>query len=112
MEKGIKVLSRRHIESYLLDDEILKKWCENTDHPELVTEILKIKEEEIQNSINRGNPKNDIKSAANVICDRVKKKLGLTNCGNNGDTIMRDTLSKLITPEIEVYKQLKSDIFG
>ena len=111
LEKGIKVLSRRHIESYLLDDEILKKWCENTDHPELATEISKIKEEEIQNSINRGNPKNDIKSAANVICDRVKKKLGLTNCGNNGDTIMRDTLSKLITPETEVYKQLKSEIF-
>lgn len=112
LEKGIRVLSRRHIESFLLDDEILKKWCENSGHPELITEILKIKENEMQNSINRGNPNDDIKSASNTICDSVKKKLNLTNCGNNGVAIMRDTLSKLITPETEVYKQLKSDIFG
>lgn len=112
LEKGIRVLSRRHIESFLLDDEILKKWCENSGHPELITEILKIKENEMQNSINRGNPNDDIKSVSNIVCDSVKKKLNLTNCGNNGVAIMRDTLSKLITPETEVYKQLKSDIFG
>lgn len=112
LEKGIRVLSRRHIESFLLDDEILKKWCENSGHPKLITEILKIKENEMQNSINCGNPNDDIKSASNIVCDSVKKKLNLTNCGNNGVAIMRDTLSKLITPETEVYKQLKSDIFG
>ena len=108
---GVKVLSRRHIESYLLDDEVLKKWCIITGKQEKESELLAIKQQAIHESISRGNAPDDIKSASNAICTEGKKLLGLTKCGNNGEMIMRDTLAKLITPDMTVYRDLERDIF-
>ena len=42
----------------------------------------------------------------------LKTELQLTQCGNNADAFIRDTLAPLITKDMEVYKQLKVDIFG
>lgn len=109
--EGVKVISRRHIESYLLDDEVLKKWCQ-TIAPEKESDLLAIKTQKISDSIARGNAPDDIKSAANDICTLGKKLLGITACGNTGEMIMRDTLSKLITPDMAVYQELENDIFG
>lgn len=111
-KSGIKVLSRRHIESYLLDDEILAKWCQINDKPEKSNEMLTLKTEELAASVRRGNAQDDVKSAAGSICTKAKKILGITGCGNTGDAIMRDTLAKLITPDTAVYKELEKDIFG
>lgn len=110
--KGIKVLSLRHIESYILDDEVLRKWCKNAQHPEKEEELISLKKEKIDASISRGNPSDDIKSASNEICIGGKKLLGLTRCGSVGDYIMRDTLAPLITQDMEIYKLLNNDIFG
>lgn len=112
MTAGVRVLSRRHIESYLLDDEVLKKWCIQERQPEKEAEILAIKSKALTDSINRGNAPDDLKSAANDICTNAKKALGVTSCGNNGEMIMRDTLAKLITPDMAVYQELESDIFS
>lgn len=43
---------------------------------------------------------------------RKKKRLALTQCGNNPDTFIRDTLSVLIKPDMEVYRNLEAEIFG
>ncbi|WP_026523084.1 AAA family ATPase [Butyrivibrio sp. VCB2001] len=110
-QEGVRVLSRRHIEAFLLDDEVLKKWCVSVGKPEKEAELLLIKQQALEDSVNRGNPTDDFKSAANDICTKGKKALGITGCGNSGDMIMRDTLSKLITPDMEVYKELERDIF-
>lgn len=82
-EKGIKVLDRRHLESYLLDDEIIKKWCATVGKAELENSALTIKQQAINASISRGNATDDIKSASNDIVTNIKKLLGLTACGNN-----------------------------
>ena len=108
---GIKVLGRRHIESYLLDDEVLAKWCKSVGKESEIANVLKIKEECLIASVSRGNPIDDVKSAANEICTKVKKFLGIIACGNNGESIMRDTLAPLITKDMETYKQLKTAIF-
>lgn len=42
---------------------------------------------------------------------RYKKEFNLTRCGNNGENIMRDTISKIITEDMNIYKQLEQDIF-
>lgn len=74
--------------------------------------ILKIKQDCLEESIKRGNASDDLKSPANDTCTKIKKCLdGLTQCGNNGKTIMRDILSKLITPDMDIYKILEKDIF-
>lgn len=111
-ESGVKVLSRRHIESYILDDEVLKKWCASIGKQDKEAELLAIKHDKMANSVGRGNAPDDIKSASNDICTEAKKFLGVTSCGNNGEMIMRDTLSKLITPDMEVYQELERDIFS
>ena len=110
--EGIKVLTRRHLECYLLDDEVLTKWCYSVGKPDKVSDMLQIKTQKMADSIARGNPTDDVKSAANDICTEGKKLLGITACGNNGEAIMRDTLAKLITPDMTIYQTLESEIFG
>lgn len=110
--KGIKVLSRRHLECYLLDDEVLEKWCHSVGKSDKVSDIIQIKTQKMADSVARGNPIDDVKSAANDICTEGKKLLGITACGNNGEAIMRDTIAKLITPDMNIYKELENIIFG
>ena len=40
MAQGVRPLSRRYIESYLFDDEILSKLCAHVGHPERTQEFL------------------------------------------------------------------------
>lgn len=110
--EGVKVLARRHLECYLLDDEVLEKWCHSAGKSDKVSDMLQIKNQKMTDSIARGNPIDDVKSAANDICTEGKKLLGITACGNNGEAIMRDTLAKLITPDMTIYQTLESEIFG
>lgn len=110
-QKGIKVLKRRHIECYLLDDEVLWAWCTENGMENKMDEVANIKQKSMADSIQRGNAIDDIKSASNDICTKMKKLLGLTKCGNNGETIMRDTVSKLLTQDMQVYKELEKEIF-
>jgi len=107
----VQVLSRRHIEFYLLDDEIIEKLYIKCGQPELFEEAKKIKNIAIQSSISRGNPKEDIKSAAGDIYNGLKKLLSLTGCGNNHESFERDTMAQLVTSETKVYAELKMDIF-
>ncbi len=65
----------------------------------------------ISQSIKRGNAKDDIKSASGEIFVNLKKILGLTQCGNNKCSFMRDTLSSLITEDTQIYKDLEKEIF-
>lgn len=110
--KGITVLSRRHIESYLLDEEVIRKWCVTEGQSNKIDEAIEIYECCLNDSTtNRNNPSDDIKSVANDTCKKIKTLLELTRCGSNGDAIMKDTLSKLITDDMEVYKELRKSIF-
>ena len=109
---GINVLARRHLECYLLDDEVLEKWCHSVGKPDKVSDMLQIKNQKMADSVARGNPIDDVKSAANDICTEGKKLLGVTACGNNGEAIMRDTLAKLVTPDMAIYQVLENEIFG
>lgn len=110
-KKGIKVLSKRTLESYLLDDTVIEKLCENVGQQEKYEDCLQEKAHAISASISRGNPEDDLKSARGDIYTALKRVLGLTKCGNNADSFIRDTMALLITPDMDVYKQLESDIF-
>ena len=109
--KGIKVLSRRHIESYLFDDEIIRKLCLEKGKEEMVDDCLLAKQEAIKNSIARRNAVDDIKSASGEIMTAIKMKLGLTRCGNDTVSFLRDTMAPLITSDTAVYKELEKIIF-
>lgn len=110
--KGVKVSSRRHLESYLFDDEIIRKLCDQSGKPELFQNCQDVKNQALANSVARGNPQDDIKSASGEMFNEVKRILGLTQCGNNKCAFMRDTLTPLVTPDTNVYRELESEIFA
>lgn len=110
--KGVKVLNRRHIESYILDDEIITKLCNNIGKSDKITECIAAKTTKVTDSIARGNATDDIKSASGEIYVELKRILNLTKCGNTKDAFFRDTLTPLITEETSVYKELEQEIFS
>lgn len=110
--KGIKVLSKRHIECYLLDDELIKLLCEKEGNSDKYEEILEVKSQKMESSISRGNSPDDIKSASGEIFVEIKRILKLKRGGNTKDAFFRDVMAPLITPDTNVYQALKNEIFG
>ena len=88
-----------------------KKLCESVGKSEKFDECIKGKTDAIKNAISRGKAADDYKAARGEIYNSLKQSLQLTQCGNNADTFIRDTLAPLITPEMEVYKMLETEIF-
>jgi len=109
--KGINTSVRRHVESYLLDDEIIIKLCNSNGKPELINDCLESKNTALQGSISRGNPIDDIKSASGSIYTELKRILSLTQGGNNKCAFLRDTIAPLVTEETNIYKELEKEIF-
>lgn len=110
--KGIKTSAKRHIESYLLDDEMIQKLCNSVGKAELTQDCINAKNQALQNSVARGNPADDIKSASGSIFTELKRILSLTQCGNNQCAFIRDTITPLVTEGTNIYKELENEIFG
>lgn len=113
LEKKIKTSSKRHIESYLLDDEIIAKLCHLLGKETLIQSCLDAKIEAVRESVeDRNNPIDDIKSASGKIFTELKRILSLTQCGNNKCAFIRDTIAPLVTEETNVFQTLEKEIFG
>lgn len=112
IREGVRVLPRRHIESYLFDEEIIQKLCQEYEQEEKLSECLTLIKESLARSVGRGNPSDDMKSASREIYTGLKRILGLHQCGNSAVTFMRDTLAPLITKETKIYKELEATIFN
>ena len=104
------VLTKRNIESYLLADDVVEALLFQEGKSEHYGEALQIKAKALQNSIGRGNRSDDLKSAAGEIYVGLKHLLDLQHPGDNKDAFMRDTLSTLLMPEMQTFRELKSDI--
>lgn len=111
-QKGIRVSKKRHIESYLLDNEIINKLCQAMGKPESFQDCIDAKNKAIADSTARGNAPDDIKSASGEIFISLKKRLSLTGCGNNKCAFLRDTITPLVTEETNIFKELENEIFS
>ena len=111
-KSGIRVLKRRNLESYVLDDAVIKKLCDKVGKTEEYAACIQEKQQALTDSVSRGNAPDDFKKASGGIYLSLKRRLSLTQCGNNPDPFMRDTLSPFITPDMDVYKELEAEIFG
>lgn len=111
-EKGITVLGRRHLESYLWDDEVLTALCNSLGKSAEIPSVLAEKEQAIADSVSRGNMADDVKKAAGTIHQKIKRILSTGQLGNDPASFARDTLAPLIKPGMSVYDELKTDIFG
>ena len=107
---GVRVLSRRNLESYLFDDEVLKALAESVGKTEKTDELLEKKECVRAAKTNR--PADDLKPASGEIFSACKNVLGLNQYGNDAKEFARETLAPLVKSGMGVYEELKRDIFG
>lgn len=110
--KGIHVLSLRHLEAYLYDDEVLTALCNSIGKSEKTVDLIAAKAEAVASVVSQGFPEDDIKKAAGVIYTRAKQMLSLTQVGNDAPAFARNTLSTLIKPGMAIYDKLHMDVFG
>jgi len=109
---GVRVLGRRHLESFLLEDEVLRALCVAKGQPEKTDEVLAIKEMALRASIERGNDPDDLKRAAGDIYTNVRQALAMVQPGNNTEAFLSDTLAPLLTAGTGVFEELRQNIFG
>ncbi|BDW99482.1 hypothetical protein [Maricaulis maris] len=102
----------RNIESYLFDKEVLSALCEHVGSPEKVDEVHAAFDTAVAGLHSRKKAPDDIKAASGLIYTEVKRKLALTKCGNSARKFMQRTLAPLITPKMNVYRLLETDIFA
>ncbi len=95
-ESYIKMLERFEIENYLYDKEILKKYCE--------VNALQFKEQDYD-AIVKDIVNDDVKDLFN----NIKSVCNIT--ANIGKVVFCFELSKLITQDMQIYKDLEECIF-
>jgi len=112
MRDGTRVLSRRHLEAYLLDNEILEKLCHGLDMGDKAPDLLAAKDKALSDSVGRGCPTDDVKSASGAFYVAAKKILSLNRSGSNFEAFCLNSLVPLVTPETSVYAVLRKDVLG
>jgi len=111
-KEKIYVLSRRDIESFLWDDEVLAKLCEIHGKPDVIEEIKQKKQQQLQTLPDREKPIDDVKAITDHLYVEVKKLLGLTGCGNSAEAFSIECLAPLIQPGMAVYKELAAAVLA
>ena len=108
--EGVRVLSRANIECYLLDDEVLQALAKDEGQEEKAQEILDRKVRILADRPDRSS--DNLKPVRGNIYLACKEILSLSQRRNTADAFMRYTLAPLIKPGMNVYGELKRDIFG
>jgi predicted ATPase len=108
---GIRVLGRRHLESFLYDDAVLAELCKRHNKSEVIDTLLQDKKDALATVAGQGKSQDDIKSAAGMIYNKAKQRLSLVGVGNDAKAFERNVLAGLIDKDMDVYKQLKANIF-
>ncbi|KTR94239.1 hypothetical protein NS220_09565 [Microbacterium testaceum] len=107
-QEGTRVLGRRHLEAYLLDDEVIEALCREAGMGAKVADALEVKQRAIADSVARGNDADDVKRAAGSIRDGLRKLLSLATPGSTPDAFLRDTMAPLVREGMAVYSELEA----
>ena len=111
-KKGILILSRKYIEKYLLDNEVLTQLCVDQQKSDKISEFLTAKDAEIEKVMNDSRIKKKRRPIVQRVQEQAEKILELSYSGDTINSFMKNTLAPLIRPEMDVYKELHKDIFG
>ena len=118
-QKGIRTLTRREFENYLLADEVLMKLCHSKDKCDKVDELLaakrRLKKNVLKSNSEADKPDDQLKCIAKPLYESAKDILGLQGeyTGKEPEKdFMKYDLVPLIQPGMKVYQELHKDIFG
>ena len=103
------VLNRRALENYLIDDEVIHRWCEKYVEIEMASDLIQLRNGKIGNG-NICNGK--AKEAAEAIRMAVRNDFGISQLGEDWKEFVFELMVPLITPDTAIYQELKNDIFG
>ena len=109
---GCRVLRRRHLEAYLLNDEVADALCDSKHRPEQKTHVRQALVDAIQQSVTRGNDPDDVKSAAGHFVNEAKRLLDIRDGGSDTPSFLRDTVAPCLKPGMGAYDALKVEVFG
>ena len=99
--KGIRVLTRRTIEDYLIGNEVLEKFADEKN----------LTEDQLQELKNINGNNDTAKARSGQIYQKIRKKYGLI-VGDTKEEFLSDVLAPLLSEEMTVYQELEGDIFG
>ena len=111
-EKGIRTLLRRNIESYLLDDEVLTKFCEKHNILDKLQDLLDARQAAVKDSIAEGKPPDDLKPTAQKVHHAARRALHPAPIGNRRRSFMKNHLALCLQPDMPIYEELYDAIFG
>jgi predicted ATPase len=119
LQKGIRTLTRREIENYLLADEVLIKLCQDKDKSNKTDELLaakhNLKKKVLKSNSEEDKPDDKLKCIAADFYKRAKDILGLQSeyTGKEPERdFMKCELAPLIQPGMALYAELHEVIFG
>jgi hypothetical protein len=110
--RGIRVLNRRTIESYLLDDGVLRRFCESLRNPDVIEQLLAAKRAAIENSVANGGAADDLKRAAGDIYNAARRLFADVKLGSDARAFMRQYCAPLVPGTRDLYAELRNDVFG
>jgi hypothetical protein len=109
--QGIRVLTLRSIESFLLDDAVLAAMCTAFGHPEMAPKLQAARIAAINSSVAGGGAPDDLKRAAGDIYNAAKRLFPDRKLGSDKRAFMKGVCAALITAGTPLYEMLRRDIF-
>lgn len=110
--EGVRVLPRRHIESYLFDDSVLAALCQNVGKEQLSGQIIAEKANLLNVARQAGKPPDDVKSIAGQLYVAIKRELALTQCGNTVEAFSLRNLAPILRDTPTLYSEIKGAMFA
>ncbi len=107
----VQVLTLRTLESYLLDDEILRALCEKLGSPETTPALIQAKADALAASIQRGNPIDDFRRCSGEFFVAAKRLLANHKLGGDTRAFLKGLCAPLVTQNTETYRRLRREIF-
>jgi hypothetical protein len=105
------VLGRRHLESYLMDAEVIDALCASVGQPQMASDAMLCLQNAIDASVAQGNDRDDLKSAAGTFYVCLRKLLRLESAGSTTEAFLAGTLAPLLKPGMKTFADLRSAVF-
>lgn len=109
---GVQVLSRRNVEAYLLDDEVVDAFAAAQGDSSAGQTLRDERDALMATSISNGHDGDDFKKIAGEWSVAARKLLKMTNSGSTWEAFAIASLAPNVRPGMSVYGELRASIFG
>lgn len=110
--RGVRVLSLRNIESYLLHDEVLEAVCHSLGDGTKASFLLAGKQEALKSSVAAGGAADDLKRVAGDIYNTAKRLFPGIKLGAEKRAFMSGICAPQIKAGMTAYDRLRRDVFS